>query len=276
MIELIDNDNDNDVKKKGAVIMFQPAKRITGELTDCWSMFTPLANSTPGCVNLGQGFPSSPPPAYLLQMPPITAHQYSPPSGIPDLKKELNRYYTKWNISGDVCVTAGANEAIYATLAAYIDPLDEVILFEPFFDQYLPNITFQGGIVKSVALSPPQWTIPFDALLKTITTKTKMIILNSPHNPSGKVFSKEELTTLSKIVKENNILVISDEVYCELTYDMDHVPFATLPDMENYTITVGSAGKMFSATGFRIGWAIGKPELIHNVLYTNIGFISSY
>ena len=256
--------------------MFNAAKRISNEKIDCWSVFTPLANNTPNCVNLGQGFPSSPPPSYILQMPPVSGNQYSPPSGIPDLKAAVSKYYEKWNISGDVCVTAGANEAIYATLAAYINPGDEVIVFEPFFDQYLSNITFQGGIIKAVALEPPNWTIPYQQLRDTITDKTKIIIFNSPHNPSGKVFRYEEMLELSQIVKNKNILVIADEVYAELTFDQQHIPFANLPDMYDYTITIGSAGKMFSCTGWRIGWAIGKPSIIHNVLATNLDAFSTH
>eukprot|EP00835_Amoeboradix_gromovi_P000905 NODE_34_length_31639_cov_0.254375.p11 type:complete len:263 gc:universal NODE_34_length_31639_cov_0.254375:4304-3516(-) len=256
--------------------MFQPARRISNELIDCWSVFTPLANKTPNCVNLGQGFPSSPPPEYILQTVPINGHQYSPPSGIQPLKNALLDFYKKSSINGDVCVTSGANEAIFATLAAYINPGDEVVVFEPFFDQYLPNITFQGGIIKAVPLEEPDWTIPYEKLLETITSKTRIIILNTPHNPTGKVFTYDEMIQLSNIVKEKNILVISDEVYSELTYEQPHIPFCNLPGMYDYTVTVGSAGKMFSATGWRIGWAISKPSILHNVFATHLDFAGTY
>ena len=246
--------------------MFKAAQRIGNEKIDCWSVFSPLALKTPNCVNLGQGFPSSPPPQYILKNKiPESGHQYSPPSGIAALKSALLEYYKKWKISGDICVTSGANEAIFATLAAYINPGDEVIVFEPFFDQYTSNIVFQGGVVKAVPLQPPNWNIPYQQLKEAITSRTRIIIFNSPHNPSGKVFSYDEMLELSQIVKERNILVIADEVYHELTFDVPHIPFSNLPDMYDYTVTIGSAGKMFSATGWRIGWALGKPSIVQNV-----------
>jgi len=176
----------------------------------------------------------------------------------------------------EVTITTGANEGILCAFMAFVEPGDEVIVFEPFFDQYIPNIEMAGGITKYIPLSPPKdgstktgsagdWTIDFDVLEKAFNNKTRMIVLNSPHNPVGKVFSREELQRIGDLCVKHNVLMLSDEVYDKLYYK-DFTRLATLsPEIANLTLTVGSGGKIFYATGWRVGWQIGPEHLIKYV-----------
>ncbi|KAI0755770.1 pyridoxal phosphate-dependent transferase [Fomes fomentarius] len=178
----------------------------------------------------------------------------------------------------------------YAALTAFIEPDDEVIIFKPFFDQYLPSIAFHGGKcvyaplhpstepARGVKIGKKSWNIDFDELRKAITAKNKMIVLNSPHNPVGKVFTRSELEKVAHIAEEHDLIVMSDEVYESLVFDgPEHVRFASLPGMWDRTITVGSAGKLFTATGWRIGWLVGPLSLIGPTLVatTRIVFCSN-
>lgn len=173
-------------------------------------------------------------------------------------------------------ITTGANEGMLSAFMAFLEPGDEVIIFEPFFDQYISNIEMPGGVIRYVPMHPPKdgasrtssaanWTIDIAALEAAINPKTKMIVLNSPHNPVGKVFTREELTAIGKVCVKHNIIILSDEVYDRLYY----VPFtriATLsPEINDITLTVGSVGKNFYATGWRVGYLIGPPNLIKYV-----------
>ena len=211
----------------------------------------------------------------------VECNQYSPTKGRPRLKKAVADAYSPFfgrelNPETEVTITTGANEGMLSAFMGFIEPGDEVIIFEPFFDQYLSNIEMPGGVIRYVAMSPPKdgaertssaanWSIDWDALEKAFNEKTKMIVINTPHNPVGKVFSKEELQRIGDLCLKHDVLILSDEVYDRLYY----VPFtrmATLsPELAKITITVGSAGKNFYATGWRVGYLIGPPELIKYV-----------
>lgn len=173
-------------------------------------------------------------------------------------------------------ITTGANEGMLCAFMAFVEPGDEVIVFEPFFDQYISNIQMPGGTIRYVPMSPPKdggtktssagnWTIDFDALEKAINDKTRMIVLNSPHNPVGKVLSRDEALRIGNLCVKHNIIILSDEVYDRLYY-VDFTRMATLsPEIANLVLTVGSGGKIFYATGWRVGWLIGPEHLVKYV-----------
>lgn len=277
-----------------------PSIHVANQKKDVWSFINEAAAATEAetgkpVVNLGQGFFSYSPPDFAveaakkaLDVPQF--HQYSPTKGRPSLKKALSDAYSPFfgrtlNPDTEIVVTAGANEGMYSAFTGFINPGDEVIVFEPFFDQYISNIQLPGGKVVYVPLHPPakgaeetcpasEWTIDFDELRAAVTDRTKMIVLNSPHNPTGKVLSQKELEEIGKIAVEHNIIILSDEVYDRLYYK-PFVRIATLsPELERLTLTVGSAGKTFAATGWRVGWLIGHPDLIKYVAaaHTRITF----
>ncbi|OAX84814.1 hypothetical protein ACJ72_00806 [Emergomyces africanus] len=211
----------------------------------------------------------------------VECNQYAPTKGNPRLKKAIAAAYSPFfgrelNPDTEVTITTGANEGMLSAFMGFIEEGDEVIIFEPFFDQYISNIEMPGGTIRYVPLHPPkdgasrtssaaEWTIDFDELERTINSKTRMIVLNTPHNPVGKVFSRAELEKVAALCVKNNIIILSDEVYDRLYY----VPFtrmATLsPEVASLTLTVGSAGKNFYATGWRVGYLIGPEHLIKYV-----------
>ncbi|TAQ90055.1 hypothetical protein B7494_g1597 [Chlorociboria aeruginascens] len=265
-----------------------PAARVAGQKQDVWTIVNEAAAASPKqpIVNLGQGFFGYNPPPFIINaakeaLDRVDANQYSPTKGRPRLKKAIADSYSplwgrKLNPDTEVTITTGANEGMLSAFMAFIEEGDEVIIFEPFFDQYISNILMPGGKIVYVPLHPPpkgatentrasEWTIDFTELEAAITQKTKMIVINSPHNPIGKVLSKEELLRVGELCVKNNIIILSDEVYDRLFY----VPFqriATLsPAIERLTLTVGSAGKNFYATGWRVGWLIGQPHLLQHV-----------
>ncbi|KAF9646775.1 PLP-dependent transferase [Thelephora ganbajun] len=220
------------------------------------------------------------------------SHPREHPLGVKSVSAIKNHYEAGFGRSLDVeteiLVTSGANEGQYSVFVAFLEHGDEVILFEPFFDQYLPSVTFNGGVPVYVPLHPQtadvskptghDWKIDFDELRRAITPRTKMIVLNTPHNPVGKVFTRKEIEAVADIAKEFNLLVMSDEVYDCLVFDgEEHVRIATLPGMWERTVTVYSAGKSFAATGWRVGWLIGPESIIKPTLAasTRIVFCSN-
>lgn len=257
-------------------------------------------NANREILNLGQGFFSYSPPNFIIkdvkdviEIPLV--NQYSPTRGRPTLIKELIDLYQPFygddvKLDKDnVTVHTGANEAIFSCLVGLLNKGDEVIVFEPFFDQYISNIELAGGKVRYVPINPPkelnnrvtkgtEWEIDWDILKDTINPNTKAIILNTPHNPIGKVFTREELLKLGNICVENNILIISDEVYEHLYFTEEFTRIATLsPEIAQLTLSVGSAGKSFAATGWRLGWVISlNKELLNYVAkaHTRICFAS--
>ncbi|KAI9739450.1 MAG: hypothetical protein M1818_005138 [Claussenomyces sp. TS43310] len=266
----------------------QPAARVAGRKQDVWSIVNEAAAASPKqpIVNMGQGFFGYNPPSFIIEaakqaLDRVECNQYSPTKGRPRLKKAIADAYSPFwgrqlNPDTEVTITTGANEGILSAFMAFIEEGDEVIIFEPFFDQYLSNIEMPGGKIVYVPLHPPakgdtetcsaaEWSIDFAELEAAISPHTKMIVINTPHNPIGKVFSKEELEKIGALCVKNDIIILSDEVYDRLYY----VPFtriATLsPEIERLTLTVGSAGKNFHATGWRVGWLMGPAHLIEYV-----------
>ncbi|KAG5637452.1 hypothetical protein H0H81_004469 [Sphagnurus paluster] len=247
-----------------------------------------VANLPADCINLGQGYMNFPPPQWVTAaaeeaLRAVAPNHYSHPRGRIRLREALKGFYDplfhrSLDVESEILVTSGANEGQYSVFTAFLEHGDEVIMFEPFFDQYLPSVTFNGGKPIYVPLHPPggtqkgkdssnDWTIDFDELRRAITPRTKMIIVNTPHNPVGKVFRKSELEVIAALAEEFNLLVMSDEVYDCLVFDgKEHVRIANLPGMWDRTVTVGSAGKAFAATGWRVGWLIGPPSIIQPTL----------
>ncbi|KAH7910120.1 PLP-dependent transferase [Hygrophoropsis aurantiaca] len=252
---------------------------------DVWSTFN-AANFPPDCINLGQGYMNFSPPQWVKDaandaLMSVSANHYSHPRGRLRLRQAIKEFYDptfhrSLDVDTEILVTSGANEGQYSVFAAFLEEGDEVIMFEPFFDQYLPGVTFNGGKPVFVPLHPPsgakthnssEWKIDIAELRGAITEKTKMIILNTPHNPVGKVFSWDELNEIALVAEEYNLLVLSDEVYDCMVYDKkEHIRIANLPNMWDRTVTTLSAGKAFAATGWRVGWVIGPKALIDPTL----------
>ncbi|OCH89299.1 PLP-dependent transferase [Obba rivulosa] len=263
---------------------------------DVWSIYN-VANLPPDCINLGQGYMNFAPPVWIREaaeeaLNQVGTNHYSHPKGRLRLRQAIKDFYgpqlgKDLDVESEILITSGANEGIYSVFVAFLEPGDEVIMFEPFFDQYLAAVTFNSGVPVYVPLHPQMdkekptsddWVIDFDELRCAITPRTKIIIVNTPHNPVGKVFTREELEKIADLAKEHNFMVMADEVYDSLVFDgKEHVRIATLPGMWERTVTVGSAGKLFAATGWRIGWLIGPSYIIHPTLAatTRIVFCSN-
>ena len=232
---------------------------------------TALATRT-GAVNLGQGFPDTDGPAAMLSAArdAIAAgvNQYPPGPGRPELRAAIaaqrSRYGVPFDPDTDVLVTVGATEAIAAAMLALVEPGDEVILFEPYYDSYAAAVAMAGATRRVVSLvDGPRFAVDLDAVRAAITPRTRAILVNSPHNPTGTVFTAAELAGIAALCVEHDLIAITDEVYESLTYDdVPHVPLCTLPGMAERTVTISSAGKMFNCTGWKIGWACGPAELV--------------
>ncbi|KAF9247179.1 PLP-dependent transferase [Melanogaster broomeanus] len=295
---------DNEVADRSNLIKFSSRLYDGRALAlDVWSIYN-AANLPPDCINLGQGYMNFPPPSWVTDaadqaLKQTLPNHYSHPKGRIRLRQAIKSFYeSSFNRSLDVeteiLVTSGANEGQYSVFAAFLEQGDEVIMFEPFFDQYLPSVTFNGGKPVYVPLHPnmdgdrpnsSDWRIDFDELRYTkfpfisnlkslkpvpaapLPPARKVIVINTPHNPVGKVFCKDELEKIAEIAEEFNLLVMADEVYDCLVYDgKEHVRFANLPGMWDRTVTVLSAGKAFAATGWRVGWLIGPESIIKPTL----------
>jgi N-succinyldiaminopimelate aminotransferase len=225
-----------------------------------------------GSVNLGQGFPDTDGPAVVAEAAAAAimagrGNQYPPGPGVPELRRAIAAHQQRFygldvNPDTEVLVTAGATEAIAASLLALTEPGDEVIAFEPYYDSYAACIALAGAVRVPVTLRPPGFRPDLDALRAAITPRTRLILLNSPHNPTGAVFSRAELTAIADLAIEHDLLVITDEVYEHMVFDGEHVPIVTLPGMAGRTVTISSAGKTFAFTGWKIGWVTGSAELV--------------
>ena len=246
-------------------------ERMAGFGTTIFAEMSALAVAT-GAINLGQGFPDTDGPAEIMEsaIAAIRAghNQYPPGPGIPELRRAIaehqaRRYSLELDPDTDVLVTAGATEAIAAALCALAGPGDEVICFEPYYDSYAASIALGGAGRRVVTLEAPGFRFDPDRLRAAVTAATRVVLLNSPHNPTGRVFDLEELTCIAELCVERDLLVISDEVYEHLVFDgRRHVPIATLPGMAERTLTISSAGKSFSFTGWKIGWVTGPAALV--------------
>jgi N-succinyldiaminopimelate aminotransferase len=244
--------------------------RLRGIGTTIFAEMSALAEAT-GAINLGQGFPDTDGPSVVLEaaVDAIRAgrNQYPPGAGIPELRQAVAGHQRRfWDLSFDpeheVLVTAGATEALTASILAFCDPGDEVVVFEPTYDIYTAAIALAGARQRVVTLQEPGWSFDADALRGAFSNRTKVLILNSPHNPTGKVFTREELSLLAELCVEHDVVAVTDEVYEHLVYDGEHVPLASLPGMRDRTVTISSAGKTFSLTGWKVGWACASPELL--------------
>ena len=251
--------------------MLRPfAPRVTDLAPNAFSAMTVLAQAH-GAVNLGQGFPDFEPPAFVLQAAKDAFtggwHQYAPPRGWARLQHaiamtlEPNLGYLPDALE-EVTVTIGATQALHAALQTIVSVGDEVIILEPRFDSYSPQVRLCDGRPVPVALEvvDGRWMLDFDKLRAAVTPRTCAMILNTPHNPTGKVFTQAELEQIAAIALERDLWIIADEVYDRLAFDAPHISIASLPLMRERTVTIGSAGKIFSVTGWRIGWTVAPPE----------------
>ena len=238
--------------------------------TTIFTVMSALANEHRS-INLGQGFPDTEGPADVVQYAADalmdTRNQYPPMPGVPELRQAVatanRRFYgldVDW--TKEVTVTSGATEAITACLMAVIDPGDEVVLIEPLYDTYIPIVRMLGAVPRLVRLQPPHWELPRDELAAAFGPKTKAILFNSPMNPCSKVFTVEELAFIAELVQRHDTYAICDEVYEHLIFDgLQHVPLMTFPGMRDRTMRIGSAGKTFSLTGWKVGYVTAAPAL---------------
>jgi N-succinyldiaminopimelate aminotransferase len=225
-----------------------------------------------GAINLGQGFPDTDGPAEVLAAAVAAiqggGNQYPPGRGVPALRAAIaehqHRFYDmEVDPDTEVLVTAGATEAIAATIMALAGPGDEVIVLEPYYDSYAASIALAGATRRTVSLRFPDYTLDADALAAAFTPRTRLLLLNSPHNPTGRVLTETELAHVARLAVQHDVLVITDEVYEHLVFTGHrHVPLATLPGMADRTVTISSGGKTFSVTGWKVGWLHARPELV--------------
>jgi N-succinyldiaminopimelate aminotransferase len=246
------------------------ARRLDGVGTTIFAEMSALAVRT-GSVNLGQGFPdlSGPDSVVDAAYDAMRAgrNQYPPGRGAPELVEALirhqQRHYGLDLSPENVVVTTGATEAIAGALLGLVDPGDEVVVWEPYYDSYRAMIQFAGGVRRPVTLRAPDYRCDIDELEAAVNDRTKLILLNTPHNPTGHVFDASELAAVAEVARRHDLVVVTDEVYEHLTFDdHQHVPIATLPGMFERTVTISSSGKTFSFTGWKIGWATGPADLV--------------
>jgi N-succinyldiaminopimelate aminotransferase len=244
---------------------------MTGMGTTIFAEMSALAAAT-GSVNLGQGFPDTDGPREIAQAAADAildgrGNQYPPGPGVPELRQAITEHQQRFyglafDPDTDVLVTAGATEAVAAALLALVEPGDEVIAFEPYYDSYAACVALAGGVRVPVTLRPPAFRPDLDALRAAVTPRTRLILLNSPHNPTGSVFTRAELAAIAALACERDLLVVADEVYEHMVYTGEHVPIGSLPGMRERTVSISSAGKTFSFTGWKIGWVTAPAELV--------------
>ncbi|MFE5912009.1 pyridoxal phosphate-dependent aminotransferase [Streptomyces wedmorensis] len=248
-------------------------RRLAEFGTTIFAEMSALAART-GSINLGQGFPDTDGPeeireAAVRALRDGRGNQYPPGPGVPELRTAVadhqrERYGLGYDPDAEVLVTAGATEAIAAALLALVEPGDEVIALEPYYDSYAACVAMAGGTRVPVTLRPHEgsYVLDLDELRAAVTDRTRLILLNTPHNPTGTVLTRAELTAIAELAVERDLLVVTDEVYEHLVFDgTEHVPIATLPGMRERTVTIGSSGKTFSFTGWKVGWITASPEL---------------
>ncbi|MFF4665382.1 pyridoxal phosphate-dependent aminotransferase [Streptomyces sp. NPDC001282] len=250
-------------------------RRLAEFGTTIFAEMTALAVRT-GSINLGQGFPDTDGPeeireAAVRALRAGHGNQYPPGPGVPELRAAIadhqrRRYGLDVDPDTEVLVTAGATEAIAASLLALLEPGDEVIALEPYYDSYAACIAMAGGVRVPVTLHPDAATgsyrLDLDELRAAVTPRTRLILLNTPHNPTGTVLTREELAAIAALACERDLLVVTDEVYEHLVFEGEHLPLATFPGMRERTVTIGSAGKTYSFTGWKVGWVTASPGLV--------------
>ncbi|WP_244930319.1 pyridoxal phosphate-dependent aminotransferase [Nocardioides sp. W7] len=250
------------------------AQRLHGIAPTIFSEMSALAVRTQS-VNLGQGFPDvdGPPEVIARAVQALEGghNQYAPGVGVPALRHAVARhqqrhYGIELDPDSEVVVTTGATEGIAAALLGLVDPGDEIVVLEPYYDSYVAMIQMAGGVRRPVTLRAPDFRLDVDELRAAVTDRTRYVLLNSPHNPTGTVLTRAELQAVADVAVERDLVVITDEVYEHLVYDVEHVPISTLPGMAERTLTLSSAGKSYSFTGWKVGWATGPRELVQAVL----------
>ncbi len=251
------------------------ARRLRSIPPTIFSEMSALALRT-GSVNLGQGFPDQDGPASVVDAAVEALrsgrNQYAPGPGVPELRAAIaahqaRHYGIPLNPDGEVIVTAGATEALAAAILAFVNPGDEMVVLEPFYDSYVACIEMAGGVRRPVTLRAPDFRLDVDALRAAVTPRTTTILLNTPHNPTGAVLTLAELEAVAELAIEHDLVVVTDEVYEHLLFDgRRHVPICTLPGMWERTVSISSAGKTFSFTGWKVGWVTGPPELVSTVM----------
>lgn len=249
--------------------MSKMAQRVAGFGTTIFTEMTALAIEHEA-VNLGQGFPDFAAPQFLKEAAQQAIaddiNQYAPGYGRPRLRRAVAQkmadvYGLEVDPFQEVIITHGATEAIFATIMGLVNPGDEVIMFEPYYDSYVPCTQFAGGIPRYYTLRPPNWAINAEQLETLFNEKTRLILINTPQNPTGKVFSQEEYTLIANLCQKYDVIAVIDEVYEHIIFDeASHLTMAKLPGMRDRTVTISSLGKTFSATGWKVGWAIANPE----------------
>lgn len=265
------------------------SSRLTPFVTTIFAEMSALAVRT-GAINLGQGFPDTDGPAEVAEAAVRAVregrgNQYPPGPGVPELRRAVaehqRRWYgLEWDPESEVLVTAGATEAVAAALLALLEPGDEVIALEPYYDSYAAGIAMAGARRVPVTLRPdpgtggtgggaddgadgrPAYRLDLDELRAAVTPATRLILLNSPHNPTGTVLTRAELEAVAALARERDLLVVTDEVYEHLVFDGEHIPIATLPGMRERTVSISSAGKSFSFTGWKVGWVTAPAPLV--------------
>ncbi|WP_395572795.1 pyridoxal phosphate-dependent aminotransferase [Streptomyces sp. BK79] len=253
-------------------------RRLAEFGTTIFAEMSALAART-GAINLGQGFPDTDGPeevreAAVRALRDGRGNQYPPGPGVPELRAAVadhqrRRYGLSYDPDTEVLVTAGATEAIAASLLALLEPGDEVIALEPYYDSYAACVAMAGGTRVPVTLRPheadgrPVFRLDLDELRDAVTDRTRLLLLNTPHNPTGTVLTREELAAIAELAVERDLLVVTDEVYEHLVFDeAEHIPLASFPGMRERTVTIGSAGKTFSFTGWKVGWITAAPALV--------------
>jgi len=253
-------------------------RRLAGMGTTIFAEMSALATAT-GSVNLGQGFPDADGPAAVIESA-VSAlregrgNQYPPGLGIPELRHAVAAHQKRfrgldYDPDTEVLITAGATEAIAAAMLALLEPGDEVIAFEPYYDSYAACIAMAGATRVPVTLRPPapgeRWRPDLDALRDAITPRTRLLLLNTPHNPTGMVLDAEELRAIADLAISHDLLVVTDEVYEHLVYEGEHLPIAALPGMRERTVSISSGGKTFAFTGWKVGWITSSAQLVSAV-----------
>ncbi|MFG3656733.1 pyridoxal phosphate-dependent aminotransferase [Streptomyces sp. NPDC047706] len=252
-------------------------RRLAEFGTTIFAEMSALALST-GSINLGQGFPDTDGPeevreAAVRALRDGRGNQYPPGPGVPELRTAVaahqrRRYGLSYDPDTEVLVTAGATEAIAAALLALVEPGDEVVAFEPYYDSYAACIAMAGGTRVPVTLRPDEgsFRLDLDELRAAVTDRTRLLLINTPHNPTGTVLTRAELTAIAELAVERDLLVVTDEVYEHLVFDdAEHVPLAAFPGMRERTVTISSAGKTFSFTGWKVGWVTANSPLVSAV-----------
>jgi N-succinyldiaminopimelate aminotransferase len=270
-------------------VILRTAHRLDGIPPTIFTTMSSLATRT-GAVNLGQGFPDADGPASVLDAARDAiaggANQYAPGTGVPVLREAIARHQQRHygldlDPDSQVLVTTGCTEGIAAALLGLVEPGDEVIVLEPYYDSYAAMIQMSGGVRRVVTLRAPDYRLDADELRAAVTARTRFVLLNSPHNPTGTVLTPVELQAVAQVAIEHDLVVITDEVYEHLTFhgadtsngpgdgdggDHEHVPIATLPGMFERTLSLSSAGKSYSVTGWKVGWATGPADLVSAAL----------